>query len=100
MVDFQLFTVVCNFDTGIFYKPVKIQIYNQKNFCIIFIPFYSLTHIFKNFPLCRKIRKIARKNIVDTINEKLTLDVVVTDGKKNNIPCKLELTSENGLAKS
>lgn len=62
-------------------------------------PFYSLGHVFKNFPLCRKIRNtISGKKSFVADNEKLTLDVIVTDGK-NNIPCKLELVSENGLAK-
>lgn len=62
-------------------------------------PFYSIGHIIRNFPICRKIRKlITGKNEGQNENEKLIVDVFVTDGK-NNIPCKLELISENGLAK-
>jgi len=62
-------------------------------------PVYSLGHIFKNFPLCRKIRsKISGKRELAVNTEQLTVDVTVTDGK-NSIPCKLELISENGLAK-
>lgn len=72
----------------------------SKEFIYLFLyPFYSLGHIFKNFPLCRKIRnKIKNKTNSEENTEKLTVDVMVTDGK-NNIPCKLELISENGLAK-
>lgn len=72
----------------------------SKDFAYLFLyPFYSLGHVFKNFPLCRKIRgKIAdRKSTIEN-TEKVVVDVTVTDGK-NCIPCKLELISENGLAK-
>lgn len=72
----------------------------RKEFGYLFLyPIYSLGHIFKNFPLCRKIRKTI-KDKKDTIanTQKMTVDVSVTDGK-NHIPCKLELISENGLAK-
>lgn len=62
-------------------------------------PFYSIGHIFRNFPLCRKIRsKIATKKELAANTERLTIEVSVTDGR-SNIPCKLELISENGLAK-
>lgn len=73
---------------------------SSKEFIYLFLyPLYSLGHVFKNFPLCRKIRKsIAEKNDLEKNTEKLSVDVIVTDGK-NNIPCKLELISENGLAK-
>lgn len=73
---------------------------NSKDIVYLFLyPLYSLGHIFKNFPLCRKIRnKISGKKELIANTEKLIVDVSVTDGK-NNIPCKLELISENGLAK-
>lgn len=72
----------------------------SKEFIYLFLyPIYSLGHVFKNFPLCRKIRNSIqnKKDLAENI-EKLSVDVMVTDGK-NNIPCKLELISENGLAK-
>lgn len=71
-----------------------------KEFIYLFLyPVYSLSHIFKNFPLCRKIRSsISKKHFTAANTEKLIVDVSVTDGK-NNIACKLELISENGLAK-
>lgn len=62
-------------------------------------PIYSLGHIFKNFPLCRQIRnKIKERKLTEENTESVTVEVTVTDGK-NQIPCKLELISENGLAK-
>lgn len=62
-------------------------------------PIYSLGHSFKNLTLCRKITSaITGKKDYESNTEKLSVDVWVTDGK-NNIPCKLELISENGLAK-
>lgn len=72
----------------------------SKEFLYLFLyPIYSIGHIFKNLPLCRKIRnKISGKKSFSANTEKLSVDVWVSDGK-NNIPCKLELISENGLAK-
>ena len=62
-------------------------------------PVYSIGHIFKNFPICRNIRKkISDKKQLKANTQKLIVDVMVSDSK-NNIPCKLELISENGLAK-
>ena len=72
----------------------------SRDFIYLFLyPFYSMGHIFKNFPLYKKIRnKITGKNDFVANSEKMVVDVLVTDGK-NNIMCKLELISENGLAK-
>lgn len=72
----------------------------SKEYIYLFLyPIYSITHILKNFPLCRKIRNsISGKKELAENTEKLTVDVTVSDGK-NNIPCKLDLISENGLAK-
>lgn len=72
----------------------------SKEFMYLFLyPIYSLGHVFKNLPLCRKIRNtISGKTSFAANTEKLMVDVTVTDGK-NNIACKLELISENGLAK-
>lgn len=71
-----------------------------KDFGYLFLyPIYSFGHVFKNFPLCRKIHnKFSGREISSVDSEQLTVDVNVTDGK-NIIPCKLELISENGLAK-
>jgi len=62
-------------------------------------PLYSICHIAYNFPPIRGIR-----NFIFRINEpkpnvqKTVVDIFVTNGKQN-FPCKLELISDNGLAK-
>lgn len=72
----------------------------SKEFLYLFLyPIYSLGHVIKNIPFVRIIRqKLIGKESYSDDTEKLVVDVVVTDGK-NNVPCKLELISENGLAK-
>lgn len=73
---------------------------SSKEFVYLFLyPIYSIGHIFKNLPLCRKIKNKLTGKVESKSNiEKLVVDVTVTDGR-NNIPCKLELISDNGLAK-
>lgn len=62
-------------------------------------PLYSLGHVIKNLPPIRMIRqKFFGEKALDDEGEKLVIDVTVTDGKKE-IPCKLALISESGLAK-
>lgn len=100
MVDFLIvllsfITLVVGFSISLLNSKLK-----AKEFIYLFLyPIYSLGHIFRNIPLCRKIRsKIKEKRLVTANTQKLIVDATVTDGK-NNIPCKLELISENGLAK-
>lgn len=100
MVDFSV--VLVSF--GLLILGFSISLLNSKLFSKDYIylflyPFYSIGHIFRNFPICRKIRNNISNNKNTSLNtERLTVDVSVTDGK-NHIPCKLELISENGLAK-
>lgn len=72
----------------------------SKEFLYLFLyPIYSLGHVLKNLPPIRIIHnKITGEKSYSINTEKLVIDVTVTDGK-NSIPCKLELISENGLAK-
>ena len=75
------------------------KLHSREYIYLFMYPIYSMGHIFKNFPLCRKIRnKIGNRSENSNDVEKMVVDTVVTDGK-NNITCKLELISENGLAK-
>lgn len=82
----------------------SISLLNSKlqsnDFIFLFLyPFYAIIHCFKRLPLYRKISNtILGKTDYEVNTEKLVVDVAVTDGK-NNIQCKLELISENGLAK-
>lgn len=71
---------------------------NEFPFLFLYL-FYSFGHICKNLPVCRKIRsKIKGEKVTAANTEIMAIEVVVTDGK-NNIPCRLELIAENGLAK-
>ena len=73
-------------------------IYAKANLYLFVYPLYSLGHIIKNFPPIRGIRNIIKsKNRKHNI-EKMITDVIVTDGKKD-YPCKIELISDDGLAK-
>jgi hypothetical protein len=100
MVDFSIILVsFCILALGFAISLLNSSL-SAKEFLYLFLyPFYSIGHIFRNFPLCRNIRnKISMKKQLVANTEKLIVDALVTDGK-NNIPCKLELISENGLAK-
>ncbi len=78
---------------------VNSKLDREEIFYLFFYPFYSLGHITKNLKLVKRIKsKITGKDEVFVNTEKLVVDVLVTDGK-SNISCKLELISENGLAK-
>lgn len=100
MVDFSI--VLLSFfilGLGFVISILNVNMKSKELLYLCLYPFYSIGHIFRNFPLCRKIRRtIAERKELAANTEKLTVEVNVTDGK-NNIPCKLELISENGLAK-
>lgn len=75
------------------------KLISKDYFYLFLYPLYSICHIFRNFPIFRKIRSsISDKKYLEANTEKMIVDVFVTDGK-NNIPCKLALISENGLAR-
>lgn len=65
---------------------------------LILYPFYSIARLIYNFPFFRSIRNIFKQTTRRRIIESETVDVFVTDGKKD-FPCKLTLISEDGLAK-
>ena len=61
-------------------------------------PLFSLGHIITNFPPIRGIRNfIKNKNRKHNI-EKMATEVIVTDGKQDHV-CKIELISDDGLAR-
>lgn len=62
-------------------------------------PMYSLCRIVKNFPPIRFFGHFFKKDKSSNKIEKVTVNVIVTD-KTKNIPCRIELISENGLAKA
>ncbi len=62
-------------------------------------PFYSLYDRYLRKTFIGRLFKIGSKGSDDESNiEKATIEVEVTDGK-NNLPCKLDLISEDGLVK-
>ena len=74
------------------------NIYAKEYAYLFAYPLYSIGHIIYNFPPIRFIRNFsAGKNKKHTV-EKMLTDVIVTDGK-NDFNCKIELISDNGLAK-
>jgi hypothetical protein len=100
MVDFSVILIsFCILAIGFTISLLNSTLQRKEILYLFLYPFYSIGHIFRNFPICRNIRqKIAEKKQLTANTEKLTVDVFVTDGR-NNIPCKLDLISENGLAK-
>lgn len=72
-------------------KPVTLKY-------LLAFPFYSFYEKFvKKTPLSKLFHPERLSGKFSNI-EKVTIDVEVTDGK-NNLPCKLELVSEDGLVK-
>jgi cellulose synthase/poly-beta-1,6-N-acetylglucosamine synthase-like glycosyltransferase len=100
IVDFSV--VVISFALLILGFAISLIPLNLKSREVVYLclyPIYSFGHVLKNLPPCRVIRNlITGKRILKANTEMMILDVSVTDGK-NIIPCKLELISENGLAK-
>lgn len=101
MVDFSI--VLLSFITlllGVTISLLNCKLKSNEFLYLFLYPVYSFGHICKNLPICRLVRnKITGQNSKDNKNtQKVTIDAMVTDGS-NNIMCKLELLSENGLAK-
>ncbi len=95
LVVFTIFSMLLlGFAIGI----LKAELYAKDFLYLIAYPFYSLKHIFTNFPVCRFFNKnfFTKKNKKNI--QKYTVKVIATNGK-SNIPCKLDLISDNGLAK-
>lgn len=61
-------------------------------------PLISLFRLLYNFPIVRGVRHIMQNTTHKHAVEKMTVDVFVTDGK-NEFKCKLDLISDDGLAK-
>lgn len=61
-------------------------------------PIYSIGHIVINFPPIRGIRNYIKNKNRKHIIEKMSTDIIVTDGKQD-YACKIELISDDGLAR-
>ena len=74
------------------------NIYAKEYLFLFAYPLYSIAHIVYNFPPIRFVRNfVNNKNRKHSI-EKMITDVIVTDGK-NDYACKIELISDDGLAR-
>lgn len=61
-------------------------------------PLFSIGHIITNFPPVRGVRNLIKNRNREHNIEKMVTGVIVTDGKQD-YPCKIELISDDGLAK-
>ena len=74
------------------------KIYAKEYLYLFAYPLYSIGHIIHNFPLIRGIRNFINNKSRKHNIEKMVTDIIVTDGKRD-FPCKLELISDDGLAR-
>jgi len=92
LITFVLFLIA--FVVGL----LNMKFYPKEYFYLISYPILSIGRLASNFPLCRGIRSIFGKTTQKHSVEKMTTEVVITDGTRD-IPAKLELISDDGLAK-
>ena len=93
MVVFTIFSLLL---LGFAISIIKSELYAKDFLYLAIYPFYSIGHLLDNLPPYRFIKKhFLNKSKKDI--QKYTVNVIATNGKAN-IPCKLDLISENGLA--
>lgn len=76
----------------------NVGIYAKDNIYLFSYPLYSMAHIVKNFPPIRTVINFVKNRNKKHNIEKMVTDAIVTDGKRD-YPCKLELISDDGLAR-
>lgn len=74
------------------------KIYAKEYLYLFSYPLYSIGHIVVNFPPIRAIRRFIKNKTKKHNIEKMITNVIVTDGV-HDFQCKLELISDDGLAK-
>lgn len=89
--------------TVIFLIAFTVSLFNMKFYAkeymyLLSYPVISLGRLIYNFPLCRGVRNILNKTTHKHVVEKMVTNVIVTNGERN-IHAKLELISDDGLAK-
>jgi len=77
---------------------LKMQFYPKEYLYLFAYPILSIYRIAYNFPICRGMRNMFNKTTQKHVIDKMTTNVVITDGNRD-IQAKLELISDNGLAK-
>lgn len=94
-----VFTVFSLLILGFAISLLKADLYAKDFLYLVLYPLYSILHILDNLPPYRFVKKYFlhegsnKKNV-----QKYTVKVMATNGKAN-MPCKLDLISENGMAK-
>ena len=73
-------------------------IYSKGYLYLFSYPLYSVGHIIYNFPPVRFVRNFIYNKTRKHKIEKMDADVIVSDGK-NDYMCKIELISDDGLAR-
>lgn len=92
LVTFVIFLI------AFFVGLLKMQFYPKEYLYLFAYPILSVYRLAYNFPTCRGIRNIFNKTTKKHSIEKMITNVIVTDGTRD-IPAKLELISDDGLAK-
>lgn len=77
---------------------LKMQFYPKEYFYLFSYPIISFWRLIYNFPACRSVRCLFGKTTHKPVVEKMMTDVIITDGNRD-IKAKLELISDDGLAK-
>ena len=74
------------------------KLYAKEYLYLLSYPVISIARLCYNFPILRGIRNIFNKTTHKHVIEKMTTNVIITDGTRD-ISAKLELISDDGLAK-
>ena len=94
-----VFTLFSLLSLGFAIGYIKSGLHAKDFIYLAIYPLYSIIHIIDNLPPYRFIKKYFINNEDNNKNiQKYTVKVVATNGK-SNIPCNLDLISEDGLAK-
>lgn len=94
-----IFTVFSLLILGFALGLLKSELYAKDFLYLACYPLYSILHICDNLPPYRFIKKYILKTGSQKRDiQKYSVKVMATNGKAN-IPCKLDLISENGMAK-
>ena len=96
---FVLFTFIL-LVIGFALSLIESKLNKVEIFRLFMYPAYSFCHIIKNFPPIRKlINKILNREDLPENVQKFDVDIVVTTNRGNNLNCKMQFISDNGLAK-
>lgn len=94
-----VFTIFSVLLLGFAISVLKAEIFAKDFFYLALYPIYSIGHILDNLPPYRFMKKyIFKSDRKPKDVQKYSVKVMASNGKAN-IPCKLDLISENGMAR-